>query len=88
MATLAIPRNVELLHSSGKPDVVCLFALKNVTAADTVDLSSYFQIINRAVVIGVVSFVEIAAVWTGTVLTMPAGLAADAGFLLAWGSGT
>ena len=87
MATLASPKNVELLHSSGKPDVVCLFALKNVTALDTIDLSPWLQVINRAAVIGLISFVEIAATWTGVVLTMPAGLSADTGYLLCWGAG-
>ena len=40
-------------------------------------------------IISVTSFVEIAANWNapGTVVTMPSGMANDAGYLLAWGSG-
>jgi hypothetical protein len=44
------------------------------------------SVVNRAVIISITSFVEIAAQWTGTVVTMPAGMANDAGYVLAWGS--
>jgi hypothetical protein len=86
MAVLVTPKNVSPLYTQGDPDMVGLFALKNVTAADTVDLSQWFQVINRAAVIGIISFVEIAASFTGTVVTMPGGLSADTGFLMAWGA--
>lgn len=75
----------------GAADRVVLIGLRGVTTGDTLDLGvtgmDLLQVINRAVIISVTSFVEIAGNWTGTVLTMPAGLSGDAGYLLAWGSG-
>jgi hypothetical protein len=69
-----------------------LVRLSNVTTGDTLDLGAtgleLLSFINRAVLMSVTSFVEIAGTWNGTVVTMPAGLANDAGYLLAWGSGT
>jgi hypothetical protein len=87
MAVLTSPHNYAPLFIQGTPDTIALFALKDVTAGDTADLSGWFEIINRVVVMGLVSFVEIAANFTGTVVTMPNGLNADPGYLLAWGSG-
>jgi hypothetical protein len=86
MATLT-SSNCTLVYSSGSADLVALFALRKVTAGDTVDISvlSSFQIVNRGVVLGVSSFVEIAATFTGTVVTMPSGLSNDSGYLLVWG---
>jgi hypothetical protein len=73
--------------SSGEADRCCLYALRKVTSADTVDLSADFSspkqaFIMGATVIGTAAFITI----TGTVLTIPAGLAADAGWLLVWGA--
>ncbi len=87
MAVLTQPRNFVPLYVNGSPDTVVLFGLKNVTAGDTADIALWLQIINRAAVIGVISFVEIAASWSGTVVTMPGGLSADTGYLLVWGAG-
>lgn len=87
MATLTAPHNYLIVYAAGQADVVCLFALRGVTTGDTADLSAWLQTINRGVVLGVSSFVEIAATWTGTVVTMPSGLAADDGYLLVVGSG-
>jgi hypothetical protein len=66
---------------------VALFALRKVSTGDTVDIASLssFQIVNRGVVLGVSAFAEIAATFTGTVITMPSGLANDSGYLLVWG---
>lgn len=74
----------------GQADIIALFALRNVSTGDTADLSTVgnnasFQIIKRAVILGVSDFVEIAADFTGTVVTMPSGLANSSAYLLAWG---
>jgi hypothetical protein len=74
----------------GQADIIALFALRNVTQGDTLDLSTIgqnasFQVVKRAVILGVSDFVEIAANFTGTLITMPAGLANSSAYLLAWG---
>jgi hypothetical protein len=79
--------NCSQVFSSGSADLVSLFALRKVTTGDTVDIAplSSFLMINRGVVLGVSAFVEIAATFTGTVVTMPSGLSNDSGYLLVWG---
>jgi hypothetical protein len=90
MATLGIAQ-YEVVYRDGHADRVGLVALKNVSAGDTLELgatgANLLSVITRAAVVGVTSFVEIAASWTGTVVTMPSGLSADAAYLLVWGSG-
>jgi hypothetical protein len=80
--------NISLVHQSGQADLLVLFALRHVTTGDTIDITlaaPQFLIIKSAVVLGVSSFVEIAATFTGTVVTLPAGLTADSAYLLALG---
>lgn len=74
----------------GGADIVGLYGLRNVNTGDTIDVSTIssspsFQVVKRAVVIGVSDFVEIAAAFAGAVVTMPAGMAASSGYLLIWG---
>ena len=86
MATLT-SANCTLVYADGKADKAALFALSKVTTGDTIDVGtvSGLLIINRGVVLGVSAFVEIAASFAGTVVTMPSGLSGDSGYLLVWG---
>jgi hypothetical protein len=86
MATLT-SANCTLVYSAGAADKVALFALSKVSTGDTIDVStiSGFLIVKSGVVLGVSEFVEIAATFTGTVVTMPSGLSSDSGYLLVWG---
>jgi hypothetical protein len=90
MAALSSALNASVVYRDGHADCTVLIALRNVNTDDTLDVGpsglNVLQVINRAVVISVTSFVEIAADWAGTVVTMPGGLATDAGYLLLWGS--
>lgn len=86
MATLT-SSNCTLVYTDGKADLIALFALRKVSTGDTIDVStiSNFQLVKSGVVLGVSSFVEIAATFTGTTVTMPSGLTSDSGYLLVWG---
>lgn len=86
MATLT-STNVRLIYSVGQADLVALFSLRKVTTGDTIDLAtlSEFLIVKAGVVLGVSDFVEIAATFTGTVVTMPSGLANSSAYLLVLG---
>jgi hypothetical protein len=79
------------IFQAGAADRVVLVGLRNVTTGDTLDLGAtgmnLLAVINRAAIISVTSFVEIAATFNGTVVTMPGGMTNDAGYILAWGSG-
>jgi hypothetical protein len=93
MALIAAGVGAVPVFQMGAADRVILVGLRGVTTGDTLDLGAtgldLLLFINRAVIISVTSFVEIAATWNspGTVVTMPGGLSNDAGYLLAWGSG-
>jgi hypothetical protein len=81
--------NVIPQYTSGGADLLALYALRNVTTGDTIDVATLgspgFQVINRGVVLGISDFVEIAATFTGTVVTMPSGLSHSSAYLLVWG---
>lgn len=85
MAELA-PDQVSLVYSDGVCSKTALFALKNATAADTVQLQSQFKVIKRA---GIVSdtgtHVALANVSANTIVTIPTGPAADGLWLLCVG---
>jgi hypothetical protein len=82
--------NVILVYSSGQADIIAVYALRHVSTGDTIDLATVsngppFQLVKTGVVLGISSFVEIAATFTGTVVTMPSGLTADSAYLMVWG---
>jgi hypothetical protein len=74
----------------GQAELIVLFAMKNISAGDTVDLSvignnASFQVVNKAILISSTGPAAIAAN-TGTVITMPAAIPANsAGWMLVWG---
>lgn len=91
MAVISPGTGAVVVYQDGKADRVVLVALKNVTSGDTVDVGpsglNTLSFVNRGVVMGLTQFVELAATWTGTVVTLPTGLANDVAYLLLWGSG-
>jgi len=91
MAVIAAGTGAVRVFRDGQADRILLIALRGVSTGDTLDVGpsgmQELLVINRAVVMGVTQFVEIAANFTGTIVTMPSGLSSDAGYLLAWGSG-
>lgn len=84
MAALG-PNQYVLQWSNGEADRAALYALRNVNAADTADLSSHFSVVKRAVVLGTTVNGAAAATANGASITLPGSLNADAGYLLAWG---
>lgn len=69
----------------GQAERSALYALRNVSTGDTADLTEDFTILKRAIVLGVTAAGSAAASVSGTTVTMPNGLTADAGYLLAFG---
>lgn len=81
---------ISLMFSDSVCDKSALFALKNVTAGDTVDLAQWFSVVKRAGIVGA-TVTTIAAVGTitgNTVCTVPAGPANDGIWLLVYGVGS
>jgi hypothetical protein len=71
--------------SDGTADRVALYALRNCTAGDTADLVAEFTLLKRAVMLATTVSGAAAATVSGTSVTVPAGLAGDAGYVLVWG---
>jgi hypothetical protein len=86
MAVLTPGDQFALAFKDGNCERTALYALKGVTAGDTVDVAAEFRVVKRG---GIVSATgtTIGAVTqaTGTVLTIPAGPAADGVWLLVVG---
>jgi hypothetical protein len=62
-----------------------LFAVNNCTAGDTVDVGAHFRVIKRAGLVSATGTTIGAVSASGTVLTVPAGPAADGCWLLVVG---
>lgn len=75
-----------LVWQDGLSEKTALYALRNVTAADTVDVTGQFSVVKRAVIIGTTLVGSgIVSTIAGTVITIPTGPASDAGYLLVYG---
>lgn len=82
--------NAVTVYQEGRADKVGLIALRGVNTGDTLDvgpsLLNVLLVLNRAVVIGILGGAQIAAAFSGTVVTMPTGMTNDTGYLTVWGS--
>jgi len=85
MAALTLGGQVIQVWSDGLSDFVALYVLRGVTAADTIDLSADYKSVKRAVLLGVTVAGATVATNSGNVVTMPAGPANDAAYLLVYG---
>lgn len=78
-------QNVVQVFSNGLSDRIVLYALRDITSGDTYTMPE-FTAAKQAVAMGTtVAGVETCSI-SGTTVTMPAGLSADAGYLLVWGA--
>lgn len=84
MALLAADQMMAV-YSDGSCGKTVLFALKNVTAGDTVDLVGHLKVIKRIGMVSDTSTTVASCSFTGTVVTIPAGPATDGVWLLAVG---
>jgi hypothetical protein len=71
--------------TNGQSDKTALYALRDVSTGDTVDLGGDFLAVKQAIMLGTTVNGSATASVSGTVVTMPAGLSSDAAYLLAWG---
>jgi hypothetical protein len=85
MAAL-IPQQYAKQWQDGQAERTGLYALRNVSTGDTADLTEDFTILKRAIILGTTVAGSAVASVSGTVVTMPAGLSADAAYLLAFGA--
>lgn len=84
MAALPVTQ-YRLKHVSGDADRWAVYALLNINAGDTCDLSAEFQVLRRGTLLGVTVAAALSASVSGTVVTIPAGAANDAAILTVYG---
>lgn len=82
--------NVQTLYNQSGPDLFAAFALRNINTGDTLDLGvtdvqPQFQVIRKAVVMSVGANLATPCQVAGTVITIPAGLAAAGAYLAVTG---
>lgn len=87
MAVL-VPIQVKQLYLAGDADRIALYAVRNVTAGDTVDLSGDFSAVKRATGMGATAAGAASLSVSGTVVTIPAGMSGDAAWLTVYGCAT
>jgi len=84
MATLTA-QQFSVQWQDGISERTVLIAVKNVNAADVLDLTGVLSQVKRAVMVGTTVVGSATATVSGTTITMPAGLANDSAFILAFG---
>lgn len=86
MATLTPGLNFVKVHDDGDSERIVLYALRRVTAGDTADLSADFNPPIRASLVGTtLAGVATVVTFASNTITIPAGPANDAGYLLVYG---
>lgn len=77
---------IHVAYQDGVCDRTVLYALKNVVAADTVDLAAQFKVVKRAGIVSATgTTIASVTITTNTVATVPVGPLNDAVWLLAYG---
>lgn len=76
---------VQAVYHDGSCGKTALYALKNVTAADTVDVADSFKVVKRGGVVSETGTTIGAVTISGTILTIPTGPANDGVWLLVVG---
>lgn len=82
---VASGNQVKRLFFDGQAAMMAVYVVRNVTTGDTVNLGSDFLNVKQATMIGSTVAGSAAASVSGTVITIPAGVAGDAIYLMAWG---
>lgn len=82
-------KQVRRLFQDGTAAQMAVYAVRNVSAGDTLDLgpsgTGDFLAVKQAAMIGSTVSGAATATAAGTVVTMPATLSGDAIYLMAWG---
>jgi hypothetical protein len=86
MAALVLGLNAIKVHDDGDSERIVLYAMRNITAADTIDLSGDFNPPLRAALVGTtLAGAVLVSTFAGNVLTIPAGPNKDAAYMLVYG---
>lgn len=83
MAVLTVDQ-IRKVYTDDRPRRWGLFALLNVTSADTADMSAlgFYRKVSQSMIMGCTVTGTVAATQTGATITLPAGLAGDSAYML------
>jgi uncharacterized membrane protein len=82
---LLTPDQLQIVYQDGQCGKTALYAVKNVDAGDTIDVADHFKVVKRGGIVSDTGTTIGAVTIAGTVLTIPAGPADDAVWLLVVG---
>jgi hypothetical protein len=87
VAVLALGTSGDVVRvwGDGQAEFTALYALRRVSAGDTVDLTPDFDPPLRGALVGVTVAGVVQATLSGNVLTIPGGVTNDAAYLLVFG---
>jgi hypothetical protein len=85
MPALVEGQFVNVYDDEGVSSKVALYACRNVTTGDTMDVGGDFSVVKRAGVLSDTAVGIAAMAAAGVVLTFPAGLTGDGAFVLVFG---
>lgn len=79
------PTRYPLMWQNGESERTALYALRDVTTGDTVDLAQQFTILKRGALVGTTVAGSVTASVSGTTVTIPAGVNRDGAYVLVFG---
>lgn len=79
------PNRYPLMWMNGESDRVALYALRDITATDTIDVVQQFTVVKRAVIMGTTIAAAVGASVSNTTVTIPVGANRDGAYLLVYG---
>ncbi|MGW7066304.1 hypothetical protein ACWGII_26185 [Streptomyces sp. NPDC054855] len=79
------PNRYPLMWMNGESDRVALYALRDITAGDTIDVIQQFTVVKRATIMGTTVAAAAGASVSNTTVTVPAGANRDGAYLLVYG---
>lgn len=85
MADLPLNR-YPLMWMDGQAERTAVYALRDVTGADVLDVYQEFTVVKRAVVLGTTIAAAVSMSVSGTEITVPAGANRDAAYMLVFGA--
>lgn len=85
MADLPLSR-YPLMWMDGQAERTAVYALRDVSASDVVDVHQEFSVVKRAVVLGVTVAAAASMSVSGTEITIPAGANREAAYMMVFGA--
>lgn len=80
------PNRYPLQWMDGQAERTALYAARNITTGDQLDVWEQFSVVKRAIAMGTTVAAAGTLSVSGTLVTIPAGVSADAAYILVFGA--